>query len=164
MMTIEPAAKIDVFNVAKDMRADDYAEFSAVSHASNRTELARGLAERYGDRHDVLVGTWKDNPVCIGGFVMARPNVVSLLFFATDEFRHIGLGITRFIRQNLFPKLEAQGVHRFEAVSMATHVSAHKWLRTLGLAVETEPMRGYGRDGQDFIQFAKVRDVCSAGA
>ena len=164
MMTIEPAHKIDVFNVAKDMRTSDYDEFSAVSFEDNRTSLARLLAERYGSRPDVLVGTWKDHPVCIGGFLMTRPGVVTLLFFATDDFHHIGLGVTRFIRKNLFPRLEREGVHRFEAVSMATHTAAHKWLGTLGLKAETEPMRGYGRAGEAYIQFSKVRDVRPAGA
>lgn len=162
MMEIEPATAGDVQQVAVRMRAGDYDEFSAISFAQDRQHLAEILAARYGDRHDVLVGLWKGRPACIGGFVMGRPNVVSLLFFATDEFRSIGLGITRFIRQNLFPKLEAQGVHRFEAVSLATHSEAHKWLLLLGLTAETKPMLGYGREGQAFIQFAKVRDVCSA--
>ena len=49
MMTIEPAHKIDVFNVAKDMRTSDYDEFSAVSFEDNRTSLARLLAERLRD-------------------------------------------------------------------------------------------------------------------
>ncbi len=164
MMKIEPATAGHVQQVAAFMRAGDYDEFSAVSHAQDRQQLAEILARRYGDRHDVLVGLWNGRPVCIGGFIMARPNVITLLFFATDEFRQIGLGITRFIRQNLFPKLERQGVHRFEAVSLATHSEAHKWLLLLGLTAETGPMLGYGRAGQAFIQFAKVRDVRSPGA
>lgn len=162
-MKIEPATAEDVQRVAFHMRVGDYDEFSAVSHAQDRQQLAEILAARYGDRHDVLVGLWKGRPVCIGGFIMARPNVITLLFFATDEFHRIGLGITRFIRQNLFPKLERQGVHRFEAVSLATHSEAHKWLLLLGLTAETGPMLGYGKGQEAFIQFSKVRDVREAG-
>ncbi|WP_291644517.1 hypothetical protein [Bosea sp. (in: a-proteobacteria)] len=158
-MKIEPATARDVWQVAVKMRSADYEEFSAVSFSRSRAELAEDLAARYGDRHDVLVAYRGETPACIGGFIMARPNVVTLLFFATDEFPHIGLGITRFIRQNLFPKLEQEGVHRFEAVSLATHSEAHKWLGVLGLTAETGPMLDYGRDGEAFIQFAKVRDV-----
>jgi hypothetical protein len=163
-MKIEPATKADVFRVALDMRQGDFAEFSAVSHAETRDELAQALAERYGDRHDVLCGHWRGEAVCIGGFVMARPNVVTLLFFATDDFPKIGLGITRFIRKNLFPKLIDAGAHRFEAVSLATHAEAHAWLGALGLLVETGPMLGYGRSGEAFIQFSKVLDVRPTGA
>lgn len=162
-MRIEPATKADVHRVALDMRQADFDEFSAVSYAESRDDLAHALAERYGDRHDVLCGWSADEPVCVGGFVMARPNVVTLLFFATDDFPRIGLGVTRFIRRNLFPKLQEAGAHRFEAVSMATHTAAHAWLATLGLVPETSPMRGYGRAGESFIQFAKVADARPTG-
>lgn len=164
MMKIEPASQDDVFTVAIGMRQGDYEEFSAVSFANNRAELAAILAERYGGHPDVLCG-WRGNqPACIGGLVMARPNVVSLLFFGTDDFPRIGLGVTRFIRRELFPRYEAAGVHRFEAVSMATHNEAHVWLKTLGLEPETDPLAGYGRKGEAFIQFSRVRDVRPAGA
>lgn len=162
-MKIEPATKADVFEVALDMRQRDFAEFSAVSFANSRDELATLLAERYGDRHDVLCGSWKGRPVCIGGFVMARPNVITLLFFATDDFPQIGLGITRFIRKNLFPKLAAAGAHRIEAVSLAEYSEIHAWLATIGLRPETGPLLGYGRNGEAFIQFAKVSDVRPTG-
>lgn len=164
MMKIEPASVADVHAVALAMRERDCDEFSAVSFAENRGQLAKLLAERYGGRPDVLCGWNGDRPACIGALVMARPNVVTLGFFATDDFRRIGLGITRFIRRELFPRYEAAGVHRFEAVSMATHDEAHVWLKTLGLEPETGPLHGYGRNGEAFIQFARVRDACPAGA
>jgi hypothetical protein len=164
MMVVEPALGSDVHQVALFMREADYAEFSAVSYARSRDELADSLAFRYGDRDDVLTGFWNGTPVCIGGFIAVRPNVITLLFFATDEFPKIGYGITRFIRKNLFPRLEANGVHRFEAISLSTHEHAHAWLRVLGLTPEGPPMLGYGRDGQSFIQFSKVCDVRAAGA
>jgi len=164
MTKIEPASREDVHRVALDMRQGDFDEFSAVSFADDRAQLATLLADRYGGRHDVMCGWCAGRPACVGGLVQARPNVVSLLFFATDDFRRIGLGVTRFIVKQLFPRLEAAGVHRFEAVSLAAHNDAHMWLQTLGLRPETGPMLGYGRDGQAFIQFAKVRDVRSPGA
>lgn len=164
MTKIDPASKDDVYDVALRMRQRDYDEFSAVSFAENRAQLATIMAERYGDHPDVLCGWYDGRPACIGGLVMARPNVVSLLFFGTDQFRHIGLGITRFIRRELFPRYEAAGVHRFEAVSLATHNETHVWLKTIGLEPETGPLIGYGRDGQAFIQFSRVRDVGPAGA
>jgi len=163
MTKIEPASRDDVYQVALQMRAGDYDEFAAVSFSENRAQLALLLADRYGDRNDVMCGWHGDKPACIGGLIMARPNVVSLLFFGTDEFQRIGLGVTRFIVRQLFPRLEQAGVHRFEAVSLATHSEAHKWLLSLGLTAETGPMLGYGRAGQAFIQFAKVRDVRPLG-
>ncbi|MGF7008104.1 hypothetical protein [Aminobacter sp. BE322] len=161
-MRIDPASRDDVRTVALAMRGRDFAEFSAVSFADTREQLADALAERYGDRHDVMCGFHKGSPACIGGTILARPNVATLLFFATDEFPRIGLPTTRFIKKQLFPRLVDAGVHRIEAVSMEGHVETHAWLRTLGLEPETGPMHGYGRRGEAFIQFAWVQDVRSA--
>ena len=163
-MQIEQATREDIFRVAVGMRQADYDEFSAVSFADDRAGLAQSLAERYGAHPDVLCASRDGEPICIGGFVMTRPNVVSLLFFATDDFPRIGLGITRFITRNWFPKLEAAGVHRFEAVSLSTHLAAHAWLGTLGLRPETGKLRNYGRGGEDFILFSKVVDARPSGA
>ena len=156
-MKVEPATALDVEAVALAMRARDYAEFSAVSWAADRAELARHLAARYGDQPSVICGHHDGLPACIGGTIEARPNVLSLLFFATDVFPQIALPATRFIRDRLFPRLRAVGVHRIEAVSMAGHKETHRWLRTLGLEPEVAVMRGYGRAGEDFVQFAWVR-------
>lgn len=163
-MKIEPATAENVFDVASVMRERDYDEFSCVSFTRDRNELAVLLASRYGNRPDVLCGFWQGWPTCIGGTLETRPGVVTLLFFATDDFPKIGLGITRFIRQRLFPRLEAGGIHRIEAVSKADYTHTHAWLRTIGLEPETGPMKGYGRDGSAYIQFSRVRDAGPAGA
>lgn len=158
-MKIEQATISDVHSVAERMRERDFEEFSAVAPIDNRVGLANLMAARYGGRPDVMCGSHQDAPVCIGGTVEARPNVISLLFFATDDFPKIALSITRFIRVNLFPKLIASGVHRIEAVSLAGHEQTHDWLRTIGLDKETGPMHGYGKNGEAFIQFAWSANV-----
>lgn len=161
---IDAATDADVRDVALRMRADDFAEFSAVSFAEDRTMLAGSLAERYGARPEILCGRFERRPVCIGGAVQSRPNVATLLFFATDEFPMIALEITRFVRRRLLPALTARGVHRVEAVSLASHVRAHAWLKTLGLRPETGPLNGYGKGGEAFIQFSRVSDALSSRA
>lgn len=154
---IEPASPGDVEAVALRMRERDVAEFLAVSWATTREELASSLASRYGARPDVMCGFHDGEPACIGGTIEARPNVLTLLFFATEAFPHILFPVTRFIRNELFARLKSAGVHRIEAVSMIGHAESHRWLRTLGLEREGPPMRGYGKNGEDFVQFAWVR-------
>ncbi len=149
--------------VALNMRDRDFEEFAAVSFAENREQLARDIAERYGTRNDVMVAGLDGEPICVGATVMARPNVVTLLFFATDRFPEIALPITRFIKKQLFPRLVKTGVHRIEAVSIAGYDQTQNWLRTLGLARETEPMHGYGKNGEAFIQFAWSKDADPSG-
>jgi hypothetical protein len=163
-MRIEPATPEAVRAVAVNMRERDFLEFSAVSYAETRFELAEVLTARYGESADVHVGFEGLEPVCVGGSVMARPNVISLLFFATDRFPEIILPATRYIKKQLLPRLIEAGVHRIEAVSMAGHSEAHAWLRTLGLQKETGPMHGYGKRGEAFIQFAWSQHVCAFGA
>lgn len=139
------------------MRDSDYDEFSAVSFTDTREDLAAVLAARYGRSHEVHVGFGDDGaPICIGGTVQSRPNVITLLFFATDRFPEIGLPITRYIKKQLFPRLRAAGVHRIEAVSSEDHTDAHAWLKTIGLKRETEPLLNYGKGGEAFLQFSWV--------
>lgn len=158
-MQINEGTHEDIYKVAVDMRQSDFLEFIAVSNTEAKIELAAELARRYGSAPVSLVGRSDDgDPICVGITYLARPNVVSLGFFATPRFPEIGRGITKFIKTNLFPKLRDNGVHRIEAVSMATHTEAHRWLKTLGLKQEGGVLRKFGKNGEDFVQFAWVAD------
>lgn len=156
-MKIERATADAVRHVALNMRDRDFAEFSAVSPADTREQLAGVLSRAYGGRDDVMCGYDGSAPVCIGGTLEMWPNVITLLFFATDEFPKIALPVTRFIR-GLFRRYEAAGVHRIQAISLAGYDKTHQWLGTLGLQPETGPLKGYGRHGEDFIQFSRLSD------
>lgn len=163
-MRIDAADPGQIHDVAMRMRDRDFDEFSSISHADTREKLAEILTSTYGGRDDVMCGSLDGKPICIGGTILGRPGVVSLLFFATDDFPSIALPITRFIRRGLFPRYEAAGVHRIEAVAMHTHTETHAWLKSLGLKAETGPLAGYGKNGEAFVQFSKVSDVRPAGA
>lgn len=157
-MTISRATVGDVRSVALAMRDQDFTEFTATSFVDDRSQLAHDLSLRYGGRDDVLVGMADGEPVCIGGTIEAWPGVITLLFFATPAFPKIGRGITRWIKRELFPRYYATGVHRIQAVSHVDHRDAHAWLRSLGLQQEAV-FKAFGRSGEDFLQFAKVRDA-----
>ena len=164
MMRIEPARPEDIYEVAVAMRARDYEEVSCLYPFDTRVDLAMALVQRYGNRPDILCAFWRDVPVCIGGFVEVRPRVISMMLFATDDFPRIGLGITRFTRRQMLPRLEAAGVHRFEAASLASYSEVHAWLHLLGLRPETQPLRNFGKNGESFVLFSKVIDACQAGS
>lgn len=104
-MKIDVATDDDIRAVALQMRERDFAEFSAVTTAATPEELADLLASRYAGRPDVLCASLDGVPVCIGGTIESRPNVMTLLFFATDRFSDIAIPITRFIRR-LFSNYE----------------------------------------------------------
>lgn len=157
-LRIDDATPEDIRHVALNMRDSDYAEFLAVSGAADREQLADALVARFKGVNGVLVGAM-DEPVCIGGVIETRPNVITLLFFATDRFPEISFGITRFITAQLFPRLREAGVHRIEATAMCKHRHAQRWLKILGLTRETGVLRGYGRGGEGYYMFSWV-DPC----
>lgn len=164
MTTIDRATFEQVRHVALHMRQRDFIEFAATSPFDTRAGLADALAERYGGRDDVLCCSVAGEPICIGGTIEAWPNVVSLLFFATPSFPRVGLRITRFIRNELFPRYIDAGVHRIQAISLAGYDEVHDWLRTLGMEQEGGLLRAYGKGGEDFVQFARIEDVRAPGS
>jgi len=157
VISIDIAFPDEIAAVARDMRRRDFVEFSALAPVDRRAELAKLLAVRYA-RQEAMVAKWDGLPVAIGGLFCYRPNVASILFMATDNFPRVVLSLTRFILRELFPRYEAAGVHRFEAVSMLDHVEAHRWLKTLGLTQEAV-FFDYGKNRETFVQFAKVIDA-----
>lgn len=160
-MRIERATPAEIEQVALNMRQRDFDEFSALSPENGREALARDLAQRFADRGDVLCAAL-DEPIAIGMTIQNRPRVITLGFFATDRFPEIALGVTRFVR-DLLDRFETCGIHRIEAVSLAGHDEAHRWLGLLGMEQETKPMRNYGRTGEAFIQFARLKDARPSG-
>lgn len=164
MVTIEHALDEDVRFVAANMRARDADEFLALTHAVDRQALADSLLDRYGGHPAAIVARDEEGAVAIGAGVETRPNVITLLLFATDRFPGVALALTRFITRNLFYRYKLAGVHRIEAVSVDGYDAAHRWIEALGLEREAV-LPGYGRNGETFIQFAWVReDVRSTGA
>jgi len=153
---IEGATRRDVEAVVRSMRDRDVDEFMAVSSAATRDELNYSLIKRYGSNPDALCVSKSGVPIGVGAMIEARPNVATLLFFANYLFPQVAIGLTRFIRGNLFPRYRGAGVHRIECVSMDGYAEAHRWIGLLGLKHEAT-MPGYGRDGQTFHQFAWVK-------
>lgn len=160
-MRIDRARPADIRRVALAMRENDLKEFLALSWAEGREALADDLADRYTE-YSGIVAYKGQEPVAVGAMVERRPNVLTLGFFATDRLPEIALPLTRFIKRRLFAPMVMAGAHRIEAVSMVGHHAAHRWIETLGLQMEAL-CRGYGRNGEDFVQFAWVKDVCSTG-
>lgn len=126
---------------------------------------------RAADRDEIFATRWSDDPASVVAAVLSggtfawvagleRPiaaigampmweGVWSVWMFATDDFRQIRFGLTRFVVRSMIPALRASGAHRAECRSIATHTEAHRWLELLGAEREAT-LRGYGRRGEDF--------------
>jgi hypothetical protein len=156
-MIVEPARHQDVAYVASAMRLRDIEEFMPLTHFETHGELAVSLVERFGEHPDVLSIGWENGPVAIAGMLLHRPNVGTLLFFATDDFPKIAPDFTRFVVQRWFPAYKARGVHRIECVSIDSYHEVHRWLSLFGLKREAV-LKKFGRGGETYIQFAWVAE------
>lgn len=157
-MMIDVPSVDHVRYVADHIRPKDAEEFLAVSFASNRAELADTLVARYGAHPEAYSFSDDDGtPVAVGAMVEGRPNVITLMFFATEQFGRLALPIARFTKRNLFPNYVEAGVHRIECISIAGYEQAHKWIRLCGMK-EEGVFRGFGKNGETFHQFAWVAD------
>lgn len=154
-MRVDVTTPENVRHVAERMRASDYREFSALSYAETQAELTTLLVQGYGEHQSGICAYDGDEPVAVGAMVQGRPNVVTLMFFATDDFPKIALALTRFITKNLFEKYRAEGVHRIECISIDGYDEAHRWIKLLGLHHEAV-MPGFGKNGEAFHSYAKV--------
>jgi len=155
-MRVSATTPENVRFVAERMRDSDYREFSAVSHAATRTQLVSTLVEAYGHHPGGICAWHGAEPAAAGAMVMGRPNVATLMFFATDAMAEIALPLTRFIKNVLFPQYRGNGVHRIECISIEGHDAAHRWIEILGLKSEATFTR-YGKHGETFHQFAWVK-------
>lgn len=144
---IKIATLEDVTYVAQRMRPHDRAERLALSHGDDVV----GAAVRFLDMPHLAVTVWKGTPISVIGVVFPHPGVASTIFFATDQFRHVALATTRFIRRKLFPILVSTGIHRLQVCSMVNpdDPQAHDWIRGFGAGQEAV-LRQYGRNGEDF--------------
>ena len=157
-MKIDGPTRESVRHIVDNMRQSDIDEFQAVSAVENVDMLRDLLVERYGEHPDGFCFLANDGaPIGAGAMIQARPNVVTLMFFATEAFVSIANPLARFTKQRLFPRYRDAGVHRIECVSMAGYTAMHRWIRMVGLEEEAV-MKGYGRNGETFHQFAWVRD------
>ena len=161
-MKLEAPTRGDVRHVATLMRERDVTEFLAVAHVETKADLIEALVARYGGSHDAICAYVDKVPIAVGAMVRARPNVVTLAFFATDRFPEVALELTKFIRNRLFPQYRADGVHRIECISIEGYADAHRWIGLLGLEQEAV-MPKYGKGGETYLQFAWVEDGSSAG-
>jgi hypothetical protein len=154
---VEPSLPADVSRVAQAMRQRDRDEFMALSHFERHDELVKSLVKRFGGHPDVFTVFDDPGPVAVGGMLLHRPNVATLLFFATDDFKDkVAADFTRFVKQRLFAEYRKRGVHRIECAALAEYDEMHRWLKVLGLVREAV-MLGFGRAGETYLQFSWVK-------
>lgn len=135
--------------IVNRLRDKDREEAFCLS-AADPYELLRQIVEEYGPNKFCAS---LELPICMFGAVNMWPGVWCGWALATDEFERIALPLTRHIKRTFIPSIIAQGCHRFEVYSLATHERSHRWLEVLGGRREAT-LKGYGRNGENFVVYA----------
>jgi hypothetical protein len=137
------------------MRPHDRAERVALSHGDD----AISAALHFFNMPHLAVTVWKGTPISVIGVVFPHPGVASTIFFATDQFRHVALPTTRFVRRKLIPILLSTGIHRLQVCSMDNRgdPNSQKWIESFGARQEAF-LYQYGKNGEDFRLFTLTRE------
>lgn len=148
-MILAPLSEQAVAHVAYNLRAADREELGATMSQFDSARIAvasmratTGFVACLGD----------GMPAAVVGASLLWPGVAQVGMFATPRWREIAARLSRHVKHEWIPGLRAAGVRRAHAYSLASHHVAHRWIRWLGGEQEAL-LRGWGRDGQDFLLF-----------
>lgn len=153
---IRPISFEAVRHLARHMREADRLEvFNTLDH-DDPDRLAREicLVTAFGRTGVSFIDGM---PVGLIGVSPIRSGVWSAWSFGTDDWHRGAFDLTRFAFRHLMPWLLARGAHRLQCESRFDHVEAHRWLERCG-AQREGILRGFGRDGSDYIQYSWTRE------
>lgn len=146
----------DLLHIVRNMREWDRREIFATEWSDDPEKFTdKTLA--YAGEFAWLAGT--DRPIAAIGAGACWPGMWRVWMFATDDFRQIGLGLTKFVRKVMIPALLGDpNFQRAECYSMVGHDTAHAWLKVLGAQQIGPPVERYGKNGEDFLIFRWLRE------
>jgi hypothetical protein len=108
------------------------------------------------------VAWWQGRPAGLCAFTEMHPGVWNAWMFGTDDFRNVVVDLVRWGRREVRDILAVSRGHRCQCDSRAGHDQAHRLLKALGARQEGPPMKGYGKDGSDYLRFVWLRETDSA--
>ena len=146
----------DFAYVAKRMRADERAQFVAMS---GLPEYDADVCARAGANTPGASYAYVDRagyPVLLGGFEPLRPGVYEGWHMATaDGWERYGAAFHR-LSIRLMNDLFAQGAHRIQTCALESRVLAHAWYERIGMKNEGV-LAGYCTNGSNAVMFARTR-------
>lgn len=153
-MILQDVTADGALHVAAGMRDADYREIFATRWNDDLVDLTVDCLN--ARRFSWIACADDGTPVAVVGAWPTHPGVWQVYFFTTDRWSQISLSLTRWIRRVMIPALRNAGAHRAECKSLSSHTEAHRWLEFLGASQEAT-LRGYGKDGEDFLLFVWTR-------
>lgn len=148
-MKISPLDEADVHYVVSHMREIDREEIFATQWGHDLRRITRACMQASENSWVFSHG----RPIAVAGGAEMHPGCWQVFMLATDDFRQISTGLTKFLKRAMIPRLTQVGARRAQCLSMAGHTEAHQWLELLGFK-RTAVLEQYGREGQDFYLFS----------
>ncbi len=156
-MIVRDATRLDVETVIHLMRADDALEVYAGRFLDDPQALAEDLvAARPQFIAMKALCAAEFDPIAIIGARLMWPGVASIIMVATDRWSEIAFAATRWVKRVAIPVYIARNCHRGQCEAWVGNLVSCAWLENLGFVVEGR-LRGYGKNGEDFIQYAWTR-------
>ena len=157
MMHQRPLNLAGVCYVCRNLRPADIREIEATRYGDlDPDELAMEIIRSWSITGNAWLVYHNDKPVAIFGATNPWPGMWSAFMLATPDFPKIALPLTKFVKRVFIPHMKLKA-NRVEARSIDGHGEAHRWLGALGATVEGR-LKGYGRDGEDFLVFTLALD------
>ncbi len=98
----------------------------------------------------------KGQPVAVFSFSQINASTVAVNLYGTNDITRATPAITRFIFTDMIPGALKQGIRRFEARTIETHLQAHQWLEACG-AKREGAMEQMGKNGEGFFMYALTK-------
>lgn len=139
--------------IIQNCRARDRAEIEALYGLQPTLDLAPQWAS---SACLMQIFDHDGHPAAFAAAHRVTHTVCTLSMIATEDWRHVAPSVIKWAKRSAMPALYLQGFKRAECRSISGHPEAFRFLTHLGFVCEcTVP--GYGRNGEEFHQFAFVR-------
>lgn len=147
-----------MMKITSNLRQRDRDELFATNYGEDPELLAR---------HAVAGGAFRwaayldGEPVAAIGAFPRWPGVWTVWAYGTDDWPSVVVSVTRHVRRFMLPAIVNSGAHRADALALAEHSDARRWLISLG-AKEEHTLDGWGKKGQTFVSYVWTRKTAKA--
>jgi RimJ/RimL family protein N-acetyltransferase len=160
-LAFAPLDDLSALHICRHMRAVDAEEIFAMRPDHDAFALYRDIMGA-GPRHLWLEAARPATalqPVALFGVIATSPGCGLAHLIGTDDLDGFqAREIVWRIRNVMIPAMIAEGLHRVEANSLATHRWAHRFLKASGARAEGQRRRAMGKMGEDFQTFVWIKD------
>ncbi len=144
------ALEQEIDALAQRLRPEDLTELRATAFDDDPRSLMRPFNAPQALQQGFFID---DQPVAVWAAVEQHPGLFMLGFVASPEWRTIAKPASRYIKQEIKPRLFALGMRKGVALSHADHSIAHRWMAWLGMHEEAR-FASHGKNGEDFLLFS----------